>query len=114
MIYDGQIVEVVHALQQAGAAVALQLPSAYGAGPILQLTAAEAEELIARPRIFIASRLGVNTLQLAAWEENDHVPKCGAKNKDWSMCGNSVSPNRMVEPAEFAATHRIARCHVHA
>lgn len=107
------LAQAVHALNQAGAAVVMQLPSAHGGGAYVHLLPIEAEELVADPRAFIAGKLGVTVEQLDAWDEHGHVPKCAGWTKSGSRCGNSVSPNSMVEPAKFAAAHRIDYCHVH-
>jgi hypothetical protein len=110
---SGHLAQAVNALNQAGAAVVVQLPGAHGSGGHVQVLPIEAEELVADPRAFIASKLGVTVDQLDAWDRHGHVPKCGGWTRSGSRCGNSISPHTMVEPAAFAAAHRLDHCHVH-
>lgn len=107
------LAQAVQAFNQAGAAVVIQLPGAHGGGAHTQVLPIEAEDLVADPRAFIAGKLGVTVDQLDAWDEYGHIPKCAGWTKSGSRCGNSVSPNTMVEPAAFASAHRIDYCHVH-
>ena len=108
-----QIAQAVDALARAGAAVVLQLPGAYGGGETIRILPIEAGDLVEDPRAFIAGKLGVTVEQLDEWEEHEHIPKCAGYTKAGPQCAKAVSPHTMVEPAEFAALHRVDYCHIH-
>lgn len=107
------IVQAVHALQQAGAAVVITLPGAYGAGSTIQITPADAAALVANPDAFIAAQLGVTAEQMALWLKHGRSPLCAGWTKAGRRCAKAVSPNTYSEPSEFVARHRVDYCHVH-
>jgi hypothetical protein len=107
------IAQAVYALQQAGAAVVINLPSAYGDGSQFSLTPSAAAAFVEGPKSFIATQLGVSLDQLEAWREYERSPRCAAHTARGNLCANEISPHSVTGPYEFAALHRLAYCRAH-
>lgn len=108
-----KIAQAVHALQQAGAAVVISLPGAYGDGSTMSLTPSAAAAFVENPKDFVAAQLGVTAEQLESWREYERSPRCAGRTRIGSLCANQVSPHSVTGPYEFAALHRVQYCHVH-
>lgn len=112
-VNERDVIGVVHALQQAGAAIVITLPGAYGSGSTVQITPADAAALIKNPATFIAAQCGVTAEQMDQWLEYERSPRCAGWTKQGRRCLKAVSPNAYSEPSEFVARHRVEFCYVH-
>ena len=111
---NGDIAQVIKALQDAGAEITFELPGAWGSGPILTLSPADALDLLANPAGFVAAKSGVTAAEMEEWEAHGHIAKCAGVTKQGRPCRKCVSPNAMDEPADFVRRHRVELCHLHA
>ena len=110
---DGDIAQVIKALQDTGAEITFDLPGAWGKGQSVVLTPSDAIDLLANPDAFVAAKSGVTAVEMKEWEAHDHVARCAAVTRQGRPCRKGVSPNGLDDPADFVRLHRVNYCHVH-
>lgn len=100
---------IARRLTDAGATIWVQADAAGGTRQF-RLDPSDAADFLLDPRTWTAKQWGVMPTELDAWEENNHMPRCGARTKSGKRCGNRLASD--CDPPQFVAVHGQP-CRVH-
>ncbi len=109
MLSDGDLMQLGRRLEAAGASVIAGVPTAGGARQT-RVDPVDLPLFLANVDAWTAKVCGVTPEQLAEYEANDRMPRCGADTKAGRRCRNVLASDS--DPATFVELHG-ARCAVH-